>query len=94
MFFFIGKIDKEKEVVEAAKANTFGLCAGVFTKNVPRGIRMINEIRAGTVWVNDYGALPPGMPWGGFKESGVGKECSILSLDSYTQVKAVTIDLS
>jgi len=41
-----------------------------------------------------YGGLTPEMPWGGFKESGFGKECSYLSLDSYTQVKAVTIALS
>jgi len=90
----IMKFSSEREVIDAANDNTFGLCAGVFTKNVPRGIRMINEIQAGTVWVNDYGVLPAEMPWGGFKESGVGKECSVLRLDSYTQVKAVTIDLT
>jgi acyl-CoA reductase-like NAD-dependent aldehyde dehydrogenase len=88
------KFSSEDEVLKAANDNVFGLCAGVFTKNVPRGIRMANELQAGTVWVNDYSGLAAEMPWGGFKESGFGKECSVLSLDSYTQVKAITVDLA
>jgi acyl-CoA reductase-like NAD-dependent aldehyde dehydrogenase len=76
----------------AANDNTFGLCAGVFTKNVPKGIRMANAIRAGSLWVNDYGSLPSEWPWGGFRESGFGKENSVIGLDSYTQIKAVSID--
>ena len=55
---------------------------------------MANTIQAGTVWVNDHGALATEMPWGGFKESGFGKESSVIGLDSYTQIKAVSIDLN
>jgi acyl-CoA reductase-like NAD-dependent aldehyde dehydrogenase len=90
----IMKFSSESKVVEAANDNTFGLAAGVWTKDVPKGIRMANAIRAGSVWVNDYGVLPPEWPWGGFRESGFGKENSVIGLDSYTQIKAISVDLN
>ncbi len=89
----IMKFSTEDEVIAKANDNTFGLCASVWTKNVARGIKIANRIQAGTVWVNDHGALATEMPWGGFKESGFGKESSVIGLDSYTQIKAVSIDL-
>ncbi len=90
----IMKFSTEDEVIAKANDNSFGLCASVWTKDVARGVRMANTIQAGTVWVNDHGALATEMPWGGFKESGFGKESSVIGLDSYTQIKAVSIDLN
>ena len=53
-----------------------------------------NKIKACTVWVNDHSSLPAEMPWGGFKDSGFGNERSVISFDSYTQIKSVPIDLN
>jgi betaine-aldehyde dehydrogenase len=87
------RFSTEEEVVEKANDNAYGLCCSIWTKDVARGVRMANRIQAGTVWVNDHGSLPAEMPWGGFKNSGFGKECSVIGLDSYTQIKSVSIDL-
>jgi acyl-CoA reductase-like NAD-dependent aldehyde dehydrogenase len=80
----------EEEVVELANDNVFGLCASVWTKDVARGMTFINQLHAGTVWVNTM-ALGPGMPWGGFKESGIGKEGGREGHMNYTQLKGVGI---
>ncbi len=90
----IMKYSSEDEVVALANDNSFGLSASVWTKDTPKGIRIANEIRAGTVWVNEHIVLNPGMPWGGYKESGIGKDGSLHTLDEYTQLKAIHVDIS
>jgi len=90
----IMKFSTEEEVIEKANDNAYALCASIWTKDVARGIRMANRIQAVTVWVNDHGSLPAEMPWGGFKDSGFGKGCSVIGLDSYTQIKSISIDLN
>jgi acyl-CoA reductase-like NAD-dependent aldehyde dehydrogenase len=80
----------EEKVVELANDNNYGLCASVWTKDVGRGISFISKLHAGTVWVNNM-ALGPGMPWGGFKDSGIGKEGGREGHLNYTQLKGVGI---
>ena len=62
-------------------------------KTSPRPCGLSIELEAGYVWVNDHMALASDQPWGGFKQSGIGKENSAMGLEEYTQVKAVSIQL-
>ncbi|KAI5299735.1 NADH-ubiquinone oxidoreductase 30.4 kDa subunit, mitochondrial [Ascosphaera pollenicola] len=67
------------------------LAAAVHTKNINTALQVANSIKAGTVWVNTYNQLSYQTPFGGFKESGIGRELGKYALDNYTQVKAVVI---
>ncbi|RMJ24966.1 Aldehyde dehydrogenase [Aspergillus sp. HF37] len=71
--------------------NNVGLAAGVHSKNIDTAIRVSNEVAAGTVWVNNYNTLHYQMPFGGFKQSGLGRELGSYALDNYTQVKTVRV---
>jgi acyl-CoA reductase-like NAD-dependent aldehyde dehydrogenase len=87
------KFNSDDKVIEMANDNTFGLCAYVWTKDAARGIRFANEITAGTVWLNNSYSQGPELPWGGYKESGIGKEGSIYGLYDYTNLKRIQVDL-
>lgn len=87
------KFSSEEQVLRFANDSTYGLCASVWTKNLSRALTFVNGLQAGYVWVNDHMALTSEQPWGGFKQSGFGKENSVLSLQEYTQVKAVSIQI-
>jgi aldehyde dehydrogenase (NAD+) len=82
----------EDEAVALANDTDFGLAAGVWTEDVRRAHRMIARLRAGTVWVNNYRVLAHTMPFGGFKQSGLGRELGIDALEAFTEVKSVWID--
>jgi acyl-CoA reductase-like NAD-dependent aldehyde dehydrogenase len=87
------KFSTEDEVIAKANDNTYGLCASVWTRNTARGLKLVNEIQAGFVWINDHLILSIEQPWGGVKQSGFGKENSSLGIEEYTQLKAVSIEL-
>ena len=74
-------------------ANFVGLASAVHTQNLNTAIRVSNAIKAGTVWVNCYNLISYQSPFGGFKESGLGRELGEYALDNYTQVKTVRIRL-
>ncbi|RHZ64383.1 hypothetical protein CDV55_107023 [Aspergillus turcosus] len=87
----VQKFSSEEEAIEIANNTNYGLAAAVHTTNLNTAIRVSNEIRAGTVWINNYNTFLAQMPFGGFKESGLGRELGSYALDNYTQVKTVHV---
>lgn len=90
----VSKFSTESEALEVANGTEFGLAAGVFTKDFAQATRVARALDAGTVWVNQYGAVPPNVPFGGFKQSGTGRELGTYGLEAYTQVKTVNQNIS
>jgi (Z)-2-((N-methylformamido)methylene)-5-hydroxybutyrolactone dehydrogenase len=82
----------EEEALRIANDTVFGLAAGVWTENVRRAHRVASRVRAGTVWVNNYRLMAHAMPFGGYGQSGLGRELGIEALHGYTEVKSVWID--
>ncbi|MDD5702320.1 MAG: aldehyde dehydrogenase family protein [Dehalococcoidales bacterium] len=87
------KFSSEDEVIDLVNDTTFGLAASVWTKDSAKGIRFANEIQAGTVWVNNHQISGLEVPWGGYKESGIGKVNHTLGLEEFTKIKAISLDL-
>lgn len=85
--------DDEDEVIERANDTELGLAAGVFTKDIQRAHRVINQIQAGICWLNAYGNSPVEMPVGGYKLSGIGRENGIETLHAYTQTKSIYVGM-
>ncbi len=83
----------EEEVVARANDTEFGLSAGVFTRDMARAHRVIGEIKAGSCWINSYNVCPPELPFGGFKQSGIGRENAVDALRHFSQVKAVYVEM-
>lgn len=81
----------EDEVIERANQTEFGLAGGVFTKDIQRGHRVADRLDAGIVWINAYNLTPVEMPFGGFKQSGIGKENSRRAFEHYTKLKTVYV---
>ncbi len=88
------KFSSEDEVLELANDNAYGLAASVWTRDTSKGFKFANALQAGTVWVNGHTDAGGNLPWGGFKESGFGKEGSRLGLEEYTQVKVINININ
>jgi betaine-aldehyde dehydrogenase len=86
--------DTEEEVIARANDTEFGLSAGIFTKDLARGHRVIAQLEAGTCWINTYNITPIELPFGGYKMSGLGRENSRAALDHYTQIKSVYVALT
>ena len=81
------------EVIERANKTIYGLAAAVWTKDITKAHAIANNVRAGTVWVNCYHAFDTAAPFGGFKQSGMGRELGEYGLQQYTEVKTVTVKL-
>lgn len=84
----------EEEAVDLANDTNYGLAAGVWTSDMNQSKRMIDQIRAGTIWVNEYRVASPYSPHGGFGDSGIGRENGLEGLEEYYQPKNVWIDHS
>ncbi|NWK94861.1 carnitine dehydratase [Sphingobium lactosutens] len=82
----------EEEVVAMANDTTFGLAAGVWTQNIGRAFRMSASLEAGMVWINTYRAVGIGMPFGGMKHSGIGRENGIEGIEGYLETKSVWLN--
>ena len=83
----------EEDLVAKANSTIYGLVAGVWTNNVARAHRVAHALKAGTVYVNCYHIVDPVTPWGGYKQSGWGRELGPYALDLYTEVKNVIVDI-
>ncbi|MAU92727.1 MAG: betaine-aldehyde dehydrogenase [Planctomycetes bacterium] len=85
--------DDEAHALEIAHNSRYGLAAGVFTRDIGRALNFAKQLRAGTVWVNTYNMYDPSMSFGGFGESGYGRELGVHALDTYTESKSIWLNL-
>ena len=86
--------DTEEEAIRIANDTIYGLAGAVWTKDVTRAMRVIKAMRAGITWVNTYHPTYSEAPWGGYKQSGIGRELGSYGLDEYTEIKQINIDLT
>lgn len=84
----------EKDLVKQANDVIYGLSAGLWTRDIKRAHRFARTIKAGTIWINTYNMFNAAIPFGGYKQSGYGREMGIHALELYTQTKSVWVDLS
>lgn len=87
------KFSGEDEAINRANKTKFGLAAGVFTQDIKKAHRSAHRLEAGVCWINNYNVTPNGMPFGGFKQSGIGRENGASTLLEYTQEKSVYIEM-
>ena len=88
------RFETDEEAVATANAVPYGLAAGVGTRDLQRAHKVARALEAGTVWINTYRAVSPASPFGGYKSSGYGRENWHRTIDDYTQVKSVWVELS
>jgi betaine-aldehyde dehydrogenase len=82
--------DTEEEALRLANDSIYGLAGGVFTSDASRAQRVIRGLRAGITWINCYHPTFNEAPWGGYKQSGIGRELGTYGYDAYTEVKQIT----
>ena len=92
-FVVISTFKTEEEAIERANNTTYGLGASAFTNDLQRAHRVASEIEAGMVWINSSQDCDLGIPFGGVKQSGIGRELGEAGLEAYTQVKAVHVNM-
>jgi betaine-aldehyde dehydrogenase len=85
--------DGEQEAVDIANDTIYGLAGAVWTRDISKAMRVIRAVRAGITWVNTYHPTYSEAPWGGYKQSGIGRELGSYGLDEYTEVKQINIQL-
>jgi len=90
----VGKFETEEEAIQLANDTTYGLGAGIQSNDQRQILRVVAALKSGTVWVNQYGALHNNVPFGGYKQSGIGRELGSYALSEYLAIKAVHWDFS
>jgi acyl-CoA reductase-like NAD-dependent aldehyde dehydrogenase len=88
------KFKDEEDVIRMANDSTYGLGGAVWTRDINRAIRVSRAVETGRMWVNTYNSIPEGAPFGGYKNSGIGRETHKVILEHYTQMKNIMINLS
>lgn len=81
----------EGEAIETANDSSYGLAAGIFTRDIDRALRFARDVEAGYVMINEYFSGGIGSPFGGYKQSGIGRERGLAALENYTQIKNVVV---
>lgn len=89
----VQKFKSEEEAVELANDSDYGLAGAVFTKDITRAHKVVKQLKAGITWVNAYHNTYTECPWGGYKQSGWGRELGTFGLEAYTEIKQVNINL-
>ena len=89
----VQKFKTVEEVIELANDSVYGLGGGVFTSNLNTAMKVSRSVQTGRVWVNTYNAIPAGAPFGGYKQSGIGRETHKVMLEHYSQTKNIMINL-
>jgi acyl-CoA reductase-like NAD-dependent aldehyde dehydrogenase len=92
-FVSVTKFSTEAEALALANDSPFGLAGAVRTNNITRALRVAGKIDCGIVWINDHHRLDPASPWGGVKDSGIGRECGTESFDQHFETKSVMVRL-
>ncbi|HFK5399306.1 TPA: aldehyde dehydrogenase family protein, partial [Escherichia coli] len=86
--------ESEDEVIRRANDTDYGLAAGIVTADLNLAHRVIHQLEAGICWINTWGESPAEMPVGGYKHSGIGRENGVMTLQSYTQVKSIQVEMT
>lgn len=89
----IQKFETEKEAISLANDTNYGLAGAVFTGDFSRAMRVSKSLQAGTVWINKYHSVDNQLPWGGYKQSGIGRDLGAQALNEYMEVKVVQMNL-
>ena len=89
----VQKFKTEEEAIELANGTVFGLAGAVYTKDVTRAYRVIKALKAGITWINQYHNTYNECPWGGYRQSGWGRELGTFGLESYTEVKQINLNM-
>ncbi|MFD0694330.1 aldehyde dehydrogenase family protein [Paenibacillus sp. GCM10027628] len=90
----IQRFSTEEEAIELANGTRFGLAGAVFTNDVAKAHRVIGKLRAGITWINTYHPTFNEAPWGGYKQSGIGRELGTYGLDAYLEIKQINVNLN
>lgn len=90
----IQKFKDEQEAIKLANGTKYGLAGAVFTKDVSRAMRVIRKLRAGITWINTYHPTYNEAPWGGYKQSGIGRSLGTYGLDDFMEIKQINISLT
>lgn len=85
----VEKFKTEEEAIKLANDSIYGLSGGVWTKDIIKAERCVAKMRMGTVWINDFNIYFPHAPWGGYKQSGIGRELGVMGLEEYQETKHI-----